>query len=210
MIRQLQRRPSEMEFEEDYYDEHDDEDDYDSDDEHMNNSNNNDSNNHDHTDRAHQEDLELESLIAPGTGASVLHYAIENSIDVLEYLATEYPFLLTTRTQEAGRYMPLHLACHFCVTTPLANIVQLVEMAPHTLFATDSWGRTPLEIAKQCQKEYQAEQERQLQQNNNNNNNNASEALFLRTKRCLDNNGILAYLNRRMTRAKESMSPTMG
>ena len=79
-------------------------------------------------------------------GATLLHWAaVRNSPDVVDFLAGQFPSMLTARTRDRDQYTPLLGAC--LNDGSVESIRVLIRHNRETLFLPDGDGRSPLEAA---------------------------------------------------------------
>ena len=79
-------------------------------------------------------------------GATLLHWAaVRNSANVVDFLAGQFPQMLTARTRDRDQYTPLLGAC--LNEGSVESIKVLIRHNRHTLFMADGDGRLPLQAA---------------------------------------------------------------
>ena len=93
--------------------------------------------------------LEHSEILEDQHGVTLLHMAaFQNTVDVIDWLATKYPAMVRARVRDSDMYTPLLAACRH--DAPVEVVRALIQHDPRTLNMPDGEGRPPIESARQA------------------------------------------------------------
>lgn len=82
-------------------------------------------------------------------GVTLLHMAaFQNDVEVIDFLAKEYPYMVTARVRDGDMYTPLLAACRHSASVDVVRA--LIQHDRSTLNMPDGEGRPPIESARQA------------------------------------------------------------
>ena len=89
----------------------------------------------------HNPDLRLVDHL----GGTILHHASgHGSAEMVEFLVSKFPEMITAQTRDRDGFTPLHVACLF--GTSLEVVQTLIRHNPDIMHASDSHGRKPIHL----------------------------------------------------------------